>query len=63
MLMVLDGDGKLLAWKWTNKIQPIETMALDFTRDLAAGRLLRHDRRCPCKCRKRWLRETWNSKE
>ena len=25
MLMVLDEDGKLLAWKWTNQIQPIET--------------------------------------
>ena len=38
MLMVLDEDGKLLAWKWTDQIQPIETTALDFTRDLAAGR-------------------------
>ena len=38
MLLVLDEDGKLLAWKWTDRIQPIETTALDFTRDLAAGR-------------------------
>ena len=38
VLMVLDEDGKLLAWKWTDQIQPIETTALDFTRDLAAGR-------------------------
>ena len=38
MLMVLDEDGKLLAWKWSDRIQPIETTALDFTRDLAAGR-------------------------
>jgi len=38
MLMVLDEDGKLLAWKWIDQIQPIETTALDFTRDLAAGR-------------------------
>ena len=38
MLMVLDEDGKLLAWKWTDRIQPIETTALDFTRDLVAGR-------------------------
>lgn len=38
MLMVLDEDGKLLAWKWTDRIQPIETTALEFTRDLAAGR-------------------------
>jgi len=38
MLMVLDEDGKLLAWKWSYRIQPIETTALDFTRDLAAGR-------------------------
>ena len=38
MLMVLDEDGKLLAWKWTDQIQPIESTALDFTRDLAAGR-------------------------
>ena len=38
MLMVLDEDGKLLAWKWADQIKPIETTALDFTRDLAAGR-------------------------
>ena len=38
MLMVLDEDGKLPAWKWSDRIQPIETTALDFTRDLAAGR-------------------------
>ena len=38
MLMVLDEDGKLLAWKWTDRVQPIETTALEFTRDLAAGR-------------------------
>ena len=38
VLMVLDEGGKLLAWKWSDRIQPIETTALDFTRDLAAGR-------------------------
>ena len=38
VLMVLDEVGKLLAWKWSDRIQPIETSALDFTRDLAAGR-------------------------
>ena len=38
MLMVLDEDGKLLAWKWTDRVQPIETTALEFTRDMAAGR-------------------------
>ena len=38
VLMVLDEDGKLLAWKWSDRIQPIEITALDFTRDLAAGR-------------------------
>ena len=38
VLLVLDEDGKLLAWKWTDQIQPIETTALDFTHDLAAGR-------------------------
>ena len=53
MLMVLDEDGKLLAWKWTDQIQPIETTALEFTRDLAA--------RCPCNFRKSWLLETWNA--
>lgn len=40
VLMVLDEDGKLLAWKWSDRIKPIETTALDFTRDLAAGRWL-----------------------
>ena len=38
VLMVLDEVGKLLAWKWSDRIQQIETSALDFTRDLAAGR-------------------------
>ena len=38
MLMVLDEDGKLLAWKWTDQIKPIETTAVEFARDLAAGR-------------------------
>lgn len=38
VLMVLDEDGKLLAWKWSDRIQPIETTALDFTSNLAAGR-------------------------
>lgn len=36
--MVMDEDGKLLAWKWSDRIQPIETTTLDFNRDLAAGR-------------------------
>ena len=36
--MVLNEDGKLLAWKWSDRIQPIETTALNFARDLAAGR-------------------------
>ena len=38
MLMVFDEDGKLHGRKWSDRIQPIETTALDFTRDLAAGR-------------------------
>ncbi|WP_226413255.1 hypothetical protein [Synechococcus sp. MU1642] len=38
MLLVLNEDGKLLARKWADQIKPIETTALDFTRDLAAGR-------------------------
>ena len=38
MLMVLDEDGKLLAWKLTDRIKPIETTAVEFARDLAAGR-------------------------
>ena len=40
MLMGLGEDGKLLALKWADQIKPIEieTTALDFTRDLAAGR-------------------------
>ena len=38
MLMVLDEDGKLLAWKWIDQIKPIETTAVEFARDLAAGR-------------------------
>ena len=38
MPMVLDEQGKLLAWKWIDRIKPIETTAVEFARDLAAGR-------------------------
>ena len=40
LLLVLDDDGKLLAWKWFDAVQPIERTALDFAADLAAGRWL-----------------------
>ena len=38
LLMVLDEDGKLLAWKWSQQVQPIEATALEFVRDLADER-------------------------
>ncbi len=38
LLMVLDEDGKLLAWKWSQQVQPIEATALEFVRHLAAER-------------------------
>ena len=34
LLMVLDEDGKLLAWKWSQQVQPIEAKALEFVRYL-----------------------------
>ena len=34
LLIVLDDDGKLLVWKWTDQVQPIETTALAFVKDL-----------------------------
>ena len=40
LLIVLDDDGKLLAWKWTDQVQPIETTALAFVKDLADGKWL-----------------------
>ena len=40
LLLVLDDDGQLLAWKWVDAVQPIERTALDFAADLAAGRWL-----------------------
>ena len=40
LLLVLDDDGKLLAWKWVDAVQPSERTALDFAADLAAGRWL-----------------------
>ena len=40
LLLVLDDDGKLLAWKWVDAVQSIERTALDFAADLAAGRWL-----------------------
>ena len=36
LLMVLDEDGKLLAWKWSQQVQPIEATALEFVRHLVA---------------------------
>ena len=38
LLMVLDEDGKLLAWKWSQQVQPIEATALEFVRHLADER-------------------------
>ena len=40
ILLMLDDDGKLLAWKWTDQVQAIETTALAFVKDLAAGQWL-----------------------
>ena len=40
LLIVLDDDGKLLAWKWTDQVQAIETTALAFVKDLADGKWL-----------------------
>ena len=40
LLIVLDDDGKLLAWKWTDQVQAIETTALAFVKDLTEGRWL-----------------------
>ena len=38
ILLMLDDDGKLLAWKWAGQIEGLEATALDFVEDLAAGR-------------------------
>lgn len=38
LLIVLDDQGQLLAWKWSDRVLPIEQTALDFAEDLAAGR-------------------------
>ncbi|MDG2328817.1 MAG: DUF3887 domain-containing protein [Synechococcus sp. cluster2_bin.44] len=38
LLMVLDEDGKLLAWKWSQQVQPIEATALEFVGHLADER-------------------------
>lgn len=40
LLLVLDEAGQLLAWKWIDEVHPIESTALDFAADLAAGRWL-----------------------
>ena len=40
LLIVLDNDGELLAWKWSDRIIPIQTTALEFAEDLAQGRWL-----------------------
>ncbi len=41
LMLILDEDGKLLAWKWVGETLPIETSALRFTEELAAGRWLK----------------------
>ena len=38
LILVLDDDGKLLAWKWVDTVLPIEQTALDFVKDLVAAR-------------------------
>ena len=38
LLLVLDDEGKLVAWKWLGETLPIETTALKFVRDLNAQR-------------------------
>ena len=59
--MVLDEDGKLLAWKWSDRNQPIETTALDFTRDLAAGRWIAARSKMSLQLQRSWPREIWNA--
>ena len=61
MLMVLDEDGKLLAWKWTDQIEPIETTALDFTRDLAAGRWIEARSKMSLQLQEELAPEIWNA--
>ena len=38
LMLVLDDDGKLLAWKWVGTMRPIEQTALNFVKDLDASR-------------------------
>ena len=61
VLMVLDEDGKLLAWKWSDRIQPIETTAIDFTRDLAAGRWIAARSKMSLQLQEELALEIWNA--
>ena len=61
VLMVLDEDGKQLAWKWSDRIQPIETTALDFTRDLAAGRWIAARSKMSLQLQEELAQEIWNA--
>ena len=38
LLLVLDDDGKLVAWKWVGTTLPIEQSAINFVKDLEAKR-------------------------
>ena len=38
LLLVLDEDGQLLAWKWADAMRPIEQSALEFVEELSAER-------------------------
>ena len=54
LLLVLEGNGKLLACKWVDAVQPIERTALDFAADLAAAVGWRPAPNCHSTCRRTW---------
>ena len=57
LLMVLDEDGKLLAWKWSQQVQPIEATALEFVRYLADERWVLARTNSPFNCKKSFLQQ------
>ena len=54
VLMVLDEDGKLLAWKWSDRIQPIETRPSTSPATWQQDAGLPRNPRCPPNSRRSW---------
>ena len=61
LILVLDDDGKLLAWKWVGTMLPIEQTALNFVKDLQADRWIAARYYLDLEFQKEISPPTWNA--